>query len=58
MPPAGLEPASPASEQPQTYAINCAATWIGGQQILHLSDVPSRLTVRWTTLFVFKAERF
>jgi len=29
MPPAGFEPAIPASERPQTHALNCAATGIG-----------------------------
>jgi hypothetical protein len=29
MPPAGFEPAIPASERPQTHALDCAATGIG-----------------------------
>jgi len=29
MPPAGFEPTIPASEQPQTDALDCAATGIG-----------------------------
>ena len=29
MPPAGLEPATPASEQSQTHALDCSATGIG-----------------------------
>jgi hypothetical protein len=29
MPPAGFEPAIPASEQPQNYALECAAAEIG-----------------------------
>jgi len=29
MPPAGLEPAIPASERPQKYAVDCPATGIG-----------------------------
>jgi hypothetical protein len=29
MPPAGFEPTIPASERPQTHALDCAATGIG-----------------------------
>jgi hypothetical protein len=37
MPPAGLEPAIPASERPQTYALDRAAIGIGqGQLYLYL----------------------
>jgi hypothetical protein len=30
MPPAGFEPAIPASERPQTHVLDCAATGMGG----------------------------
>jgi hypothetical protein len=34
MPPTGFEPAIPASEQPQTHALDRAATAIGGNSML------------------------
>jgi hypothetical protein len=34
MPPAGFKPAVPASERPQTHALDCAATEIGIFQLL------------------------
>jgi hypothetical protein len=34
MPPAGFEPTIPASEQPQTYALDRAATETGGHQFI------------------------
>jgi hypothetical protein len=30
MPPAGFEPAIPASDRPQTLTLDGSATWIGG----------------------------
>jgi hypothetical protein len=35
MPPAGFEPTIPVSEQPQTHALDRAATGIGGMRIYH-----------------------
>jgi hypothetical protein len=37
MPPAGLEPAIPAGERPQTHALDRAATGIGTQNIAFLT---------------------
>ena len=36
MPPAGFKPAIPASEQPQTYALDHVATGIGIQAVIHV----------------------
>jgi hypothetical protein len=42
MTPEGLEPAIPASEQPQTHALDRAATGIGGQLLFVFgSKVPT-----------------
>jgi hypothetical protein len=34
MPPPGFEPAIPASERPQTHALDCAATGIGYNKLI------------------------
>jgi hypothetical protein len=40
MPSAGFEPATPATKRPQTYALDRAATEVGGQVLgLQLIDV-------------------
>ena len=36
MPPAGFEPAIPASERPQTYALDRAATGVGKLDIVYI----------------------
>jgi hypothetical protein len=35
MPPAGFEPIIPASERPQTHALERTATWIGTETLSH-----------------------
>jgi len=40
MPPVGFEPTIPASERPQTYALDCAATVIG--YYYHLPSINER----------------
>ena len=35
MPPAPFEPAKPTSEQPYTYALDCAATGIGYRRVVN-----------------------
>ena len=44
MPPAGLEPAIPASDQPQTLALNCSTTGISRFDPRTVQPVASRYT--------------
>ena len=48
MPPAGLEPAVLASERPQTYALDCAATGTGDQELPRLKRLVLPSTIKHT----------
>ena len=52
MPPAGFEPAIPASERPQTYALDRAPTGIGHMKIYFLNHLTlfNRKT-SWLTMY-------
>jgi len=43
MPQVGFEPAIPASERPQTHALDCAATGIGSRYNLHIDSIVKRI---------------
>jgi hypothetical protein len=53
MPRAGFEPATPATKQPQTYALDRASTGIGGFAVIG-SDICPFKNIIQITVFLYK----